>query len=119
MKPLLTDEQLPALPAQVDAHADYTLAQHVELWAQTHGVRLSCPTICRAMQRAQRVLKKTVCATQRDEGQRVPFRDLSQRLPVPRLVVVDESGCRPGQCPARARAAPGQRAFCSHPLSLR
>jgi transposase len=58
MKPLLTDEQLPALQAQVDAHADYTLAQHVELWAQTHGVQLSCPTMCRAMQRAQRVLKK-------------------------------------------------------------
>jgi transposase len=58
MKPLLTDEQLPALPAQVDAHADYTPAQHVELWAQTHGVRLSCPTMCGALQRAQRVLNK-------------------------------------------------------------
>jgi hypothetical protein len=116
MKPLLRDEQLPALPAQVDAHADYTLAQHVELWAQTHGVWLSCPTMCGALQRAQRVLKKTVCATQRDESQRVPFRDLSQTLPVPRLVVVDESCFRLGLCPARARAAPGQRAFRRHPF---
>jgi transposase len=57
-----------------------------------------------------------VCATQRDEGQRVPFRDLSQTLPVPRVVVVDESGFRLGLCPARARAAPGQRAFCRHPF---
>jgi transposase len=53
MKPLLTDEQLPALQAQVDAHADYTPAQHIEVWAQTHGVRLSRPTMCRALQRAQ------------------------------------------------------------------
>ena len=44
------DDEL-ALRAQLVAHADATLAQHCQLWADAHGVTVSQATMCRAIQR--------------------------------------------------------------------
>jgi transposase len=48
----------PALRAQVEAAPDATLAEHCAAWEQTHGVRVSPPTMCRALRRLGWPLKK-------------------------------------------------------------
>lgn len=47
-----------ALAAQVAAHPDATLAEHCARWQASHGVRVSVPTMGRAMQRLGVTLKK-------------------------------------------------------------
>ncbi len=56
-QPLIKDEQLVALQAQVDADRDATIEQHIETWAASHGVRVGAATMCRALQRADRPRK--------------------------------------------------------------
>ena len=51
--------QEPALRAQVAQYPDATLAEHGAIWAQTHGVRLSTATMCRAIARVRLPLKKS------------------------------------------------------------
>ena len=52
----------PALQAQVAAAPDATLAEHCTAWEQAHGVRVSPPTMCRALRRLGWPLKKTMAA---------------------------------------------------------
>jgi transposase len=52
----------PALRAQVAAAPDATLAEHCTAWEQAHGVRVSPPTMCRALRRLGWPLKKTMAA---------------------------------------------------------
>jgi hypothetical protein len=44
--------------AQVDAHADATLEEHIALWADRHGVQVSPATMCRALQKIDRPREK-------------------------------------------------------------
>jgi transposase len=48
----------PALQAQVHATPDATLGEHCAEWERTHGVRVSSPTMCRALARLGWPLKK-------------------------------------------------------------
>src|SRR5262245_2486285 len=48
----------PALQGQVQATPDATLGEHCAEWARTHGVRVSSPTMCRALARLGWPLKK-------------------------------------------------------------
>jgi transposase len=57
-QPLIRAADLPALQEQVDTQPDSTLEQHIEAWATSHGVRVSPATMCRALQRLDRPLKK-------------------------------------------------------------
>jgi transposase len=57
-QPRIGEADLPALQAQVDAHPDATIAQHIDYWAASHGLRVGQATMCRALQRANRPLKK-------------------------------------------------------------
>ncbi len=57
-QPRISEADLPALQAQVDAHPDATIAQHIDYWAASHGLRVGQATMCRALQRANRPLKK-------------------------------------------------------------
>ena len=57
-QPRIGDADRPALQAQVDAHPDATLAQHIDYWVASHGLRVGQATMCRALQRANRPLKK-------------------------------------------------------------
>lgn len=41
----------PALLEQVSAYPDATLEEHCERWEQSHGVRITPSTMCRAIQR--------------------------------------------------------------------
>ena len=56
--PKIRDEELPALQAQVESHADATIEEHIEYWVSSYGVRVGQATMCRALQRADRPLKK-------------------------------------------------------------
>jgi transposase len=47
-----------ALLAQVEVAPDATLAEHCATWEQTHGVRVSSPTMCRVLARLGWPLKK-------------------------------------------------------------
>jgi transposase len=49
-----------ALREQVAAHRDATLAEHCAFWQSDHGITVSCPTMCRALQRLKLPLKKRV-----------------------------------------------------------
>ncbi len=55
--------------------------------------------------------KKTFGAIERDEGERLLFRDLASTLKVPKLIVIDESSTHVGMTPTYARAPRGQRAY--------
>jgi transposase len=57
---LLTGDDEVALRAQVADHPDATLAEHCAFWQTSHGVTVSCPTMCRAVQRLRLPLKKRV-----------------------------------------------------------
>src|SRR5258707_6803043 len=57
-QPKIRDEDLAALQAQVDSYPDATIEEHIEYWATSHGVRVGQATMCRALQRAGRPLKK-------------------------------------------------------------
>ena len=58
MKPTIRDEQLPELIEQLKVHADASLARQVELWADSHGVRVGVSTMWRAIDRAGWTYKK-------------------------------------------------------------
>lgn len=57
-QPIIRDEQLVELQAQVDADSDATIEQHIDAWERTHAVRVGRATMCRALQRADRPRKK-------------------------------------------------------------
>lgn len=57
-QPLISDAQLVELQQQADAQPQASLEQHIEAWAESHGVRVSRSTMCRALARADRPLKK-------------------------------------------------------------
>jgi transposase len=61
--------------------------------------------------------KKTLRASERDEGERLLFQDRAQTIAVSRLVVIDESGSQVGMSPAYARAPAGERAYSSSPFN--
>jgi len=58
--PAIPPEQWPALRTQVAAHADATLVEHCDRWAQLHGVRVSPATMSRLLTRLDLPLKKNI-----------------------------------------------------------
>lgn len=58
MQPRIGEGERAALQAQVDAHSEATLEEHIALWAASHGVRVSPSTMCRALQKVDRPRKK-------------------------------------------------------------
>ena len=50
-QPRITPAAHPALLAQLAAQPDATLAEHCERWAESQGVRVSVPTMWRAIAR--------------------------------------------------------------------
>lgn len=59
-RPRIGPDLEPLLRAQVEAHPDAILDEHVELWAQSQGQRLSRATIARALIRLGYTRKKSV-----------------------------------------------------------
>ena len=60
MQPKIGKADQAGLQAQVDAHADATLEEHIVLWAESHGVQVSPATMCRALQKIDRPRKKDI-----------------------------------------------------------
>jgi transposase len=58
-QPRITAAHQPALLAQLAAQPDATLAEHCQTWAQTQGVRVSVPTMWRAIARVGWTPKKS------------------------------------------------------------
>lgn len=100
------------LARQVEKYADYTLAQHVEVWNKCHPVQVSESCLSRALRHMGITRKKkTLGAVERDEAERAIFRMVIARLNAKEVVVVDESGSRIGMVPRYARAPCGLRAY--------
>jgi transposase len=57
--PRITATDHPALLAQLAAQPDATLAEHCQTWTQTQGVRVSVPTMWRAIARLGWTPKKS------------------------------------------------------------
>jgi transposase len=67
------------LARQLKAHADFTLAQHMEWWNRRHGKQLqvSESSVSRVFRRLGWTRKKkTIGAIERDEAERAAFRAL-------------------------------------------
>ena len=100
------------LARQVAKHADFSLAQHAELWERREHMSVSESTLSRAIRRLGLTLKKkTIGAAERDEAEREAFRAVIRSLPVEDVVVVDEFGSRIGMIPLYARSTRGCRAY--------
>src|SRR5260221_4563733 len=100
------------LARQVEAHPDYTLAQHAQVWQEHYKMSLSESTLSRVLRRMGWTRKKkTIGAIERDEPARKAFRKFIEGLRVEDVVVIDESGSRIGMIPLYARAPRGCRAF--------
>jgi len=112
MQGKLTRRLRKQLARQAAAHTDYTLAQHVTLWNETHRVKVSESCLSRAFWRMGITRKKkTVGAVERDEAARAIFREVIAQLDAQDVVVVDESGSRIGMVPLYGRAVRGQRVY--------
>ncbi|SRR5260221_6865925 len=57
-RPKISDEQLADLQRQVDTKPDASIAQYIERWEASHGLRVGHATMVRALQRANRPRKK-------------------------------------------------------------
>ena len=102
------------LARQLEAHPDFTLAQHMAWWNRRHGEQLqvSETLISRAFRRLGWTRKKkTIGAVERNEAERAAFRAVMKTLPVEDIVVLDESSTRIGMIPLYARAPRGCRAY--------
>lgn len=112
MQGKLTRKLLKKLARQVDAHPDYTLAQHAQLWNSRNKVQVSESCLSRAIRRLGYTRKKkTFGAIERDEEARRVFREMMKALDVEKIVVVDESGTRIGMVPLYGRSWRGQRVY--------
>ena len=97
---------------QVEAHPDFTLAQHVAWWNQRMSVQVSESILSRAVQRLGLTRKKkTIGAVERDEAERLIFQAVIKTLKVEEVVVLDEFGSHIGMIPLYARAPRGCRAY--------
>jgi transposase len=108
----LTKRLRQRLARQVEDHADFTLAQHAQLWERREHVSVSESALSRVIRGLGLTLKKkTLGAAERDEAERQVFRALIKTLPVEDVVVVDEFGSRIGMIPLYARSTRGCRAY--------
>ena len=57
-QPKINEGQLVELQKEVDAGPDATIAQYIESWDASHGLRVGHATMVRALQRANRPRKK-------------------------------------------------------------
>jgi transposase len=112
MQGKLTKKLRKKLARQIDAHPDYTLAQHMQLWNSRNKVQVSESCLSRAIrQMGYTRKKKTFGARERDEEARQVFREMMETLDVNDIVVVDESGTRIGMFPLYARSWRGLRVY--------
>lgn len=58
--PKISDDDGPALHAQIQANNDATLEEHCQTWLETTGVEVSVPTMQRALNRLNVTRKKNV-----------------------------------------------------------
>jgi transposase len=102
------------LARQLEAHPDFTLAQHADWWNRRHGedVQVSESLLSRFFRHLGWTRKKkTIGAAERNETEREAFRAVMKTLPVEQVVVLDEIGTRIGLVPLYARAPCGCRAY--------
>ena len=102
------------LARQLEAHPDFTLAQHAEWWNRRHAeqVQVSESLLSRFFRRLGWTRKKkTIGAVERDEAERAAFREMMKTLRVEEVIVVDETGSRIGMIALYARAPRGCRAY--------
>jgi transposase len=110
----LNSKKRKQLARQLEAHPDFSLAQHKEWWNRRHGEQLqvSESLLSRVFRRLGWTRKKkTIGAAERDEAERAVFRALIKTLPIEDIVVLDESSTRIGMIPLYARAPCGRRAY--------
>jgi transposase len=119
-KPLISDPQRRRLRELVKQKPDRTLAELCVKLAAAGGVRVSSPTMCRALQALRLPLKnKTLHASERDTPRvralRGHWKKRIREVDVKKLVFVDESGVNTAMTRTRARASPGERAIGAVP----
>jgi transposase len=109
-------EERHALLALLQTWPDATLAEHCERWDTMHGVRLSEPTMSRAIRRLGWTRKKkTLRESERDEEALAAWLELAGTLDVGDLVFVDECGVNIAMTRLYSRAPKGRRAVGSVP----
>jgi len=119
-RPVIGHQQRRRLGELVKQKPDATLAELCVKLAEVCGVRVSSPTMCRALQALRLGLKnKTLHASERDTSRvralRGHWKKRIRHVDVEKLVFVDESGVNTAMTRRRARASPGERAVGAVP----
>lgn len=98
-------EQRRALWAQLESNVDATLERHCELWEERQGAKVSISTMSRAIRKLGWTRKKkSLGATERDEEERIAWRDRVRSIDSKKLLFVDECGTNISLTPLYARA---------------
>ncbi len=87
------------------------LERHCELWEEERGVRVSITTMRRAVRKLSWIYKKSLAATERDEGKRRAWHERLRDVDPRRLIFVDKCSPNVRMVPLRARAPKGERAL--------
>ena len=107
----LNKDHLMILTDLVAKSPDATLEELCEQMKKKARVEVSVPTICRALQSLGLSRKKRTSERPRDDPvERAKFAKEKKRLPVEKLVFVDEFGSDIAMTPTYARSPQGERA---------
>ena len=119
LKPIIQDEQLALVKSLVEEKNDLLLSELCDRLMEKTGVKVSVPTMYRAVEKLNLRRKKTLYAseqeTQRVTELRHDYRRWLDQIDVRNLVFVDEAGLNLSMSRLFARAVDGERAVSSTP----
>jgi transposase len=119
LTPTIDREALKEVQSWIEQKPDILLEELCEQLAKHQGIKVSQPTMCRAVQRLKMPRKKTLYATEQDtpgvRQQRDDYRQWLEQVDVRNLVFIDEAGIHVGMVRLFARAFGGERAVDTVP----
>ena len=114
--PKIKPGQYDELTQQLKAAPDQTQAYHCQRWFENHQVCLSPSSLCRLLARMRwSRKKKSLSASERDEGKRTAFKARQASIEVNKLVVVDETSTNLALTSLYGYAPIGERVYGSAP----
>jgi len=117
--PIIDGEYLTMVQRLIEHKPDISLQQLCEQLAERTQIKVSKPTMCRAVQRLEMRRKKTLYASEQDtrrvRQQRDDYRRWLDQIDVRNLVFIDEAGIHLGLVRLFARAFRGERAIDNAP----
>lgn len=119
-KPSQLATKEPQLAQMVRQYPDYTLEEYCEYWDEQTGIRVSASTMCRALQKQNWSIKKTLRSSQattaEKQKQRLEYWTQLREVEAKNLVFLDEMGVLLGLMRAYGRSLQGERVYDFKPF---